>query len=87
MHVLRVPTLLLVLGIPLTANAQTGESILQGQVTASELTRAQALRDVEHAGYTGVTKLVLGPDGSWTAMTSSGAVKIDPAGRVTQLPK
>jgi hypothetical protein len=86
MRVLWIPTLLVALGAPLAAYPQSGASALQGQSTATQLTRGQALHDVEHAGYTSVTKLTLGPDGTWTAMTSRGAVKIDAAGEVTQTP-
>jgi hypothetical protein len=82
MRFLLVSTLLVAFAVPLAANAQSGGSALGGQATALRLTRAEALRAVEHAGYTGITKLALGPNGTWTALTSQGAVKVTVAGRV-----
>jgi predicted porin len=86
MRMVWVPVLLVALAVPLAAHAQSGASILGGQTTAVELTRAQALRDIERSGYGSVTKLTLGPAGTWTAMTSRGAVKVNPAGQVTHMP-
>ena len=83
MRALRVPILLVALGTPLAAQAQSGASILGGQATAMQLTRAQALRAIERAGYGSVTKLTIGPGGTWTALTSRGAVKVNAAGQVT----
>ncbi len=84
MRAVWLSAIVLTTAAPTAALAQSGGSALQGQATAMQLTRAQALRDVEHAGYSGVTKLVLGPDGSWTALTAQGAVKINVAGQVTR---
>jgi hypothetical protein len=84
MRALWTATILLTLAAPAAALAQSGESALGGQATAVQLTRQQALQDVERAGYTSVSKLVLGPDGSWTAMTAKGAVKVNAAGQVSK---
>ncbi|WP_419760442.1 hypothetical protein [Acidisoma sp.] len=86
MRALWVSTLLLALATPLAAHAQSGASILGGQATTVQMTRDQALRAIEHAGYGPVTKLTLGPAGTWTAMTPKGAVKINIAGQVTRSP-
>ncbi len=84
MRALRISAALITLAAPVAAaQAQTAQSVLQRQAIAAQLTRQQALRDVERAGYTAVTRLTLGPDGIWTAMTARGAVKVNPAGQVT----
>ncbi len=86
MRFLVVSTFLVALAAPLAAQAQSGASVLGGQATAVRMTRAQALQAIERAGYGSVTKLTLGPTGTWTALTSKGAVKVNSAGRVTRTP-
>jgi hypothetical protein len=86
MRFLSVLTLLVAFAAPLTAQAQSGASILGGHATALRLTRAQALQAIEHAGYGSVTGLTLGPAGTWTALTSKGAVKVNLTGQVTRTP-
>ncbi len=86
MRALLLPALVMAVAAPAAAFAQTGQTALQGQATAVQLTRKQALRDLAHAGYTDVSKLALGPSGTWTAMTPKGAVKVNVAGEINRAP-
>ena len=86
MRVLWLPTLLLALAAPLSAQAQNGASILGGQTTAVRMTRAQALHAIERAGYGSISRLTLGSAGGWTATTSKGVVKVDASGHVARSP-
>ena len=83
MRSLWISAMVIIVAAPLPALAQASESIMEGQATAVQLTRAQAMRDIEHAGYHNVSKLTLGEAGIWTATTERGSVKVNPGGQVT----